>query len=60
MKGFSAWIFLSRSLMTFSSWLPALAVHPLVAFFEFVAFVNEQRHVAAVIDDELRALALGD
>jgi hypothetical protein len=30
-----------------------------LAFFEFVAFVDEQRHVAAVIDDELRALAAG-
>ena len=31
---------------------------PVVAFFELVAFVDEQRHVAAVIDHELRAFAV--
>ncbi len=37
----------------------ARAVHPLVALFEFVAFVDEERDVAAVVDDELRAFAAG-
>ena len=35
------------------------AVHPVVALFEFVALVEQQRHVAAVVDDHLRTLALG-
>ena len=45
--------------MTFSSWVPGSVIHPVVAFFELVAFVDEERHVAAVIDDELRAFAVG-
>ena len=44
--------------MTFSSWLPLGVFDPVAAFFELVAFVDEQRHVAAVIDDELRAFAV--
>ena len=43
--------------MTCSSWLPEGVVDPLVAFFEFVALVNQQRHVAAVVDHQLRPLA---
>ena len=35
-------------------------VDPIAAFFELVAFVDEERHVAAVIDDELRAFAAGE
>src|SRR6202030_4238267 len=31
---------------------------PIAAFFELVAFVNEQSGVAAVINDELRAFAV--
>ena len=31
---------------------------PLAAFFQLVAFVNEKRHVAAVIDDQLRTFAV--
>ena len=50
--------FLSRSLITCSSWLPDGVFDPVAAFFELVAFVDEQRDVAAVIDDELRALAV--
>ena len=43
--------------MTFSSWLSfAGRVHPIVSLFEFIALVEQERHVAAVIDDELRAL----
>ena len=34
--------------------------NPVAAFFELVAFVDEQRRVAAVIDDELRAFAVRD
>ena len=37
----------------------ARRVHPVAAVFEFVAFVDQQRGVAAVIDDELRALPPG-
>ena len=33
-------------------------VHPVAAFFELVAFVQEKRHVAAVVHDELRAFAV--
>ena len=34
------------------------SVDPVAAFFEFVAFVDQQRHVAAVVNHQLRALAL--
>ena len=37
----------------------ARAVHPLVALLELVALVNEERDVAAVVHDELRALVSG-
>ena len=47
--------------MTCSSWLSPLGVFdPVIAVFEFVAFVDEQRHVAAVIDDEFRAFVAGE
>jgi hypothetical protein len=36
-----------------------MGLHPVAALLEFVALVDEQRDVAAVIDDELRALAAG-
>ena len=34
-------------------------IHPIATLFELASFVNEQRDVAAIIDDELRALAAG-
>ena len=34
-------------------------VDPVVAVFQFVAFVDEQRGVAAVVHDELRAFVAG-
>ena len=34
-------------------------VDPPVAVLQFVALVNQQRHVAAIIDDEFRTLAIG-
>jgi hypothetical protein len=37
----------------------ARAVDPIIAFLEFVTFVEEEGDVAAVVDDELRALAFG-
>ena len=46
--------------MTCSSWMPDGRVDPVVAVFELVALVDQQRDVAAVIDDELRALAARD
>ena len=46
--------------MTCSSWLPLGVLTQSLAFFEFVAFVDEQGGVAAVIDDELRAFAARD
>ena len=33
-------------------------VHPIAALLEFVAFVNQQRHVAAVVDHQLGTLAV--
>ena len=42
--------------MTFSSWLPEGRVDPIGAILQLVAFVDEQRYVAAVIDHQLRAL----
>ena len=50
--GSSAWTFFSRSLMTCSSWLLGRRVHPIAAVFELIAFVDEQRGVAAVVDDQ--------
>ena len=44
--------------MTCSSLLVARRFRPVAAFFQFVAFVDEERHVAAVIDDELRTFAV--
>ncbi len=35
------------------------AVDPVAALFEFIAFVDKQRDVAAVVDDELRTFAIG-
>ena len=32
-------------------------VYPIVSFLKLIAFVKEERHVAAVIDDELRAFS---
>ena len=46
--------------MTCSSLLSDLRFDPIAAFFELVTFVNEQRRVAAVIDDELRTFAVRD
>ena len=36
------------------------AIDPVAAFFEFVAFVDQQRDIAAVINDQLRAFAVRD
>ena len=55
--GLSAWTLLEQILDDLLFVGAARRVDPVVAFFEFVAFVDEQRHVAAVIDDELRAFA---
>ena len=49
--------FFSRSLITCSSWLPDGVVDPLVAVFQLIALVDQQRHVAAVVHDQLRPLA---
>ncbi len=57
--GSSAWTFFSRSLMTFSSWLPDGVLTQSLPFFELVAFVDQQRDVAAVVDHQLRTLAAG-
>src|SRR5436190_23799452 len=35
------------------------SVHPVAAVFHFVAFVQEQRGVAAVVNDELRSFVTG-
>ena len=43
--------------MTPSSMEPAVRVDPCVAILEFVALVDEQGDVAAVVDDELRTEA---
>ena len=43
--------------MTCSSWLSAGVLTQSSPFFELVALVDEQRGVAAVVDDELRAVA---
>ena len=45
--------------MTCSSWLSLGVLTQLLPFFEFVAFVDQQRDVAAVVDDQLRAFAAG-
>ena len=45
--------------MTSSSWLPLGRVDPVAAVFHFVTLVEEQRGVAAVIDDQLRAFVAG-
>ncbi len=37
----------------------AFAVDPLVAFLQFIPFVEEKGDVATVVDDQLRALAFG-
>jgi len=37
----------------------ALGVDPVTAIFEFVAFVNQERGVAAVVNDEFRAFVAG-
>src|ERR1700683_3612867 len=34
------------------------AVHPVAAIFELIAFVNEQSRIAAIVDNQLRALAV--
>ena len=45
--------------MTATSWLSLGVLTQVAAVFEFVAFVNEQRGVAAVVHDELRAFVAG-
>ena len=45
--------------MTFSSWLSDGVLTQSLPFFELVAFVDQQRGVAAVVHDQLRALAAG-
>ena len=52
--------FLQRVLDDFLFVAARLAFDPVAAFFEFVAFVNEEGHVAAVIDHHLRAFAAGE
>jgi hypothetical protein len=44
-------------LITCSSWLLLARVDPLVAVLKLIALVDEQRRVAAVVHDELRALS---
>ena len=39
--------------MTFSSWLPEGLLTQSLPFFELVAFVDEERDVAAVVHDQL-------
>ena len=46
--------------MTETSWLSLGCRAQLGTFSEFVTFVNEQRRVAAVIHDELRAFVAGE
>jgi hypothetical protein len=46
--------------MTFTSWLSDGVFDPLVAVLHFVALVDEEGHVATVIDDELRAFFTGE
>ncbi len=43
--------------MTCSSLLADFDFRPVAAFFEFVTFVNEQGHVAAIVDHQLRTFA---
>ena len=43
--------------MTSSSWLADGGIHPLAAVLQFVALVDQQGGVAAVVHDQLRALA---
>ena len=45
--------------MTCSSWLPDGRVDPVAAFFQLVALVDQQRDVAAVINDQFGTLAAG-
>ena len=56
-EGISGVNFLEEILDDFLLMAFAGRVHPIVAFFEFIAFVQKERHVAAVIDDELRAFS---
>ena len=58
--GLSRWTLLEQILDDLLFVAAARGVHPIAAFFEFVAFVDEQRDVAAVIDDELRTFAVRD
>ena len=50
--------FEQQFLITCSSLLADSAVDPIATFFQLVAFVDEKRHVAAVVDDQLRAFAV--
>ena len=56
-EGISAVDLLEEILDDFLLVASAWRVHPIVSFFELIAFVEQERHVAAVIDDELRAFA---
>src|SRR5829696_5456122 len=38
---------------------PGRSVHPVDSVFEFVAFVDKQRRIAAIINDHLRSFAAG-